>query len=256
VVAGNGTSGYSGDSGPAAAAEFDDAQGVGTDPQGDVYIADSFNCVVREVAAHNGTQWGISMKSGYIYTIAGTGSCGEGGIGRPATQAQLWDPSDVVYGSTGDLLIADAGGAYVMCLPSTAGSYYGVHISADTIGLIAGTGMYAPYLVDGLSATGQVAEINTPAQLAIDPAGDFFVADTYSSAIREVPAVNGTERGAAVSAGDMYTMAGAFTVGTGNLQTKWKDPEVLYPTGVAIAANGAIVYSDFGENVVREMSGS
>jgi hypothetical protein len=256
VVAGNGTTGYSGDGGSAPAAELDDPQGIGTDPQGDVYIADTENCVVREVPSHGGTQWGISMKSGFIYTIAGSGSCGESRVGRAARQAQLWDPSDVVYGPSGDLLIADAGASYVLCLPQTTGSYYGAHITAGTIAVVAGPGIYAPYLVDGLPANGQTAEINSPAQIAIDPAGDLFVADTYSSAIREVPAVNGTERRVAVSTGNMYTVAGAFTTGTGNQQTKWTDPEVLYPTGVAIAKNGAVVYSDFGANVVREMSGS
>jgi hypothetical protein len=256
VVAGTGASGYSGVGGPATAAELDDPQGVGTDPQGDVYIADSVNCVVREVASHSGTRWGIRMTAGDIYTIAGTGSCGEGSIGGPPTHVQLWDPSDVVYGPSGDLLIADAGAAYVLCLPQATGSYYGARISADTVAVIAGTGMYAPYLVDGLPANGQTAELNSPAQIAVDASGDLFVADTYSSAIREVAARNGTKRGIAVSTGNMYTVAGALTTGNGNQSTKWIDPEVLYPAGVAVASDGAVVYSDLGANVVREISGS
>jgi NHL repeat len=256
VVAGSGASGYSGDGGPATAAELDDPQGVGTDRQGDLYIADSENCVVREVASHNGTQWGIGMTAGYVYTIAGTGSCGEGGIGGAPTRVQLWDPSDVVYGPSGDLLIADAGGAYVLCLPQATGSYYGSHISADTIAVIAGTGMYAPYLIDGLPADGQTAELNSPSQIAVDGSGDLFVADTYSSAVREVPAHNGTERGVAVSTGNMYTVAGAIPTGNGNQETKWTDPEVLYPAGLAVAPNGTVMYSDLGANVVREISGS
>lgn len=125
VIAGNGTAGYSGNGAPAAGAELDDPMGVATDPQGDIYIADAFNCVVREVASRSGTQWGTPMTAGDIYTIAGTGSCGESGDAGMATLAQLSEPSSVVYGPSGDLLIADAGAAFVLCLPRATGTYYG-----------------------------------------------------------------------------------------------------------------------------------
>jgi DNA-binding beta-propeller fold protein YncE len=121
---------------------------------------------------------------------------------------------------------------------------------------VAGVGMYGPYLVDGLPATGETAELNTPAEIAVDSKGDLFVSDTYSSSIREVPAVAGSERGAPVSVGDMYTVAGALPAGNGNDSTKWVEPELLYPTGIAVAPGGAVVYADQGANVVRRISGT
>ena len=78
TVAGSGVQGFSGDNGPATAAELDSPAGLALDSAGDLYIADSHNHRVREVAAATGT----------ISTIAGTGAPGFSGDGGPATAAQ------------------------------------------------------------------------------------------------------------------------------------------------------------------------
>ena len=81
-----------------------------------------------------------------------------------------------------------AGGEEILDLPPRSGTYYGDARSRRTIWRSSpGSGMYGPYLVDGLPATGQTAELNSPAEIAVDAAGDLFIADTYSSCIREVP---------------------------------------------------------------------
>jgi NHL repeat len=255
-VAGDGVRGDSGDGGSARSAELDDPQGVAVDDEGDVYVADTANCVLREVASRSGAQWGIEMTGGDIYTIAGTGSCGQGGVGARALSAQLFDPVDVVVGDSGDLLVSDAGGSEILCLAATSGSYLGARTKAGDISVVAGTGMYTPYLVDGLPATGETAELDSPAQIAVDSEGDLFVADTYSSVVREVPARDTTVRDKAVSTGDMYTVAGAMDSGTGDQQTRWVEPEMLYPSGVAAGPGGALYYSDQGANVVRKISGA
>ena len=79
TVAGNGAQGFAGDNGPATAAELDSPAGVALDAAGDLYIADSHNQRVREVAAATGT----------ITTIAGTGVAGYSGDGGAATAARL-----------------------------------------------------------------------------------------------------------------------------------------------------------------------
>ena len=56
-----------------------------------------------------------------------------------------------------------------------------------------------------------IAELNSPAGIAVDAEGDLFIVDTYSSCIREVPARNVTQRGKALTVGDMYTLAGIRT---------------------------------------------
>ena len=251
VVAGDGSAGDSGDGGPATAAELNGPQGVGVDASGDLYIADTSNCEVREVAARSGTQWGVAMVTGHIYTVAGTPTCGQTGDGGPVAKAELWDPSDVVVGPSGDLLVSDSGGEEVLDMPAVSGSYYGVHVDAGDIAAVAGFGFYGPYLIDGLPGTGETAELNSPGQIALDPAGDLFVTDTYSSCIREVTAVASSQRGLQLKAGDMYTVAGAMSTGPYNQATTWIGPEMLYPVGVAVGPGGTLFYSDQGANEVR-----
>jgi sugar lactone lactonase YvrE len=253
VVAGDGSAGDSGDAQLATTAQLNDPEGVAVDRYGDLFIADTESCEVREVASRSGTQWGIPMETGHIYTVAGTATCGETGDGGPAGRAELWDPVDVVVGPAGDLLVSDGGGEEILDLPPVSGTYYGTHISADHLAAVAGIGMYGPYLVDGLPATGQTAELNSPAEIALDGTGDLFIADPYSSCIREVPARDVSTRGKALTAGDMYTVAGALEADLGD-STTWSGPEMLYPSGVALSPSGAVVYSDQGANVVRELS--
>jgi hypothetical protein len=83
TIAGNGTSGYSGDGGPATAAALDIRAAPTVDSVGNVVFADVFNSVVRVVAAASGTFYGVAMKAGDIYTVAGTGNFGLSGNGGP-----------------------------------------------------------------------------------------------------------------------------------------------------------------------------
>ena len=82
TVAGNGTGGYSGDNGPATAAELDDPRGVAVDAAGDLFIADYGNNLVREV----------NHATGVITTVAGNGIDGYSGDNGPATAAELDHP--------------------------------------------------------------------------------------------------------------------------------------------------------------------
>ena len=102
TVAGNGTPGYSGDGGPATDAELNGPDGVAVNEQGDLFIADSNNNVIREV-----------LPDGIITTIAGNGAAGYSGDGGPATAATLNYPSGVAVDSEGDLFVADGGNAAV-----------------------------------------------------------------------------------------------------------------------------------------------
>ena len=95
VFAGTGKAGYTGDGGPATQAELNFPAGLAMDPQGDVYVADSFNNVVREIGT-----------DGIIHTVAGTGVVGNKGNGVLATNARLSLPSGLTY-ANGNLYIAD-----------------------------------------------------------------------------------------------------------------------------------------------------
>src|SRR5262249_5291441 len=107
TVAGSasGSSGSSGDGGPATSALLSEPEQVTVDASGNLYIADSENNKVREVAAANGTQWGQSMTASDIYTVAGNGTQGPSGDGGPAASAELNLTQGVTTDPSGDLYI-------------------------------------------------------------------------------------------------------------------------------------------------------
>ena len=155
TVAGNGTAGYSGDNGPATAAELDSPRGVAVDAAGDLFIADYGNNVIREVV----------KATGDIITVAGNGTAGYSGDNGPATAAELNDPNGVAVDSAGDLFIADSDNNVIREVVKATG---------DII-TVAGNGT-AGYSGDNGPAT--AAELNGPDGVAVDSAGDLFIADT------------------------------------------------------------------------------
>src|SRR5271157_5643428 len=95
LVAGNGTTGFSGDNGPATSAQLSYPEGIAVDSAGNLYIADTSNSCIRKIS------------NGVITTVAGNGSFGFSGDSGPAASAQLNGPSGVALDSAGDLYIGD-----------------------------------------------------------------------------------------------------------------------------------------------------
>jgi hypothetical protein len=244
-IAGNGRPGYNGDQRLASQSELNEPTGLGLDSSGDLFIADTANCRVREVPAVSGTSFGQTMTPLEIYTVAGTGVCGSAGRGGPPTLAQLSNPLAVAVGPSGVLAIADNGDQSVLeATPQGVG----------TISVVAGTGGNGPYLQDGLSATGPTAELNDPEGVAVSSLGTLYITDGLMHAIRVVPAVTGTVLGRAMNAGDMYTLAGAMPVsdpsGAGN-GTQWITTRVNRPVGIALSPFGGVFFSDARTGQVR-----
>jgi len=155
VVAGDGIPGYRGDHGLAARAELNQPSGVAVDGQGNVYIADSSNNLIRRVDAKTGI---ITTVAGdYAADQANDGQGGDTGDGGPATAAELQDPQGVAIDGSGDLFIAD-----------TFNNAIRVVTPAGTISSL-------------WTAQG------TPYAIATDPsaAGRVYFADTSSSRIEE-----------------------------------------------------------------------
>jgi len=105
VFAGNGTTGFSGDGGPATAAQLADAQGLATYSAGNVYIADTVNNRIRKVS-----------PNGIITTIAGTSRQGYSGDGGPATSAQLYSPTGLAIAKNGTIYVADTHNSVIRVL--------------------------------------------------------------------------------------------------------------------------------------------
>jgi uncharacterized protein (TIGR03437 family) len=157
TVAGNGTGNILGDNGPAASAVLSDPNGVAVDRSGNVYIADSGHALVRKIS------------NGIIATVAGGGTAT--GEGIPAASAQLNDPWGVAVDSTGAVYVSEYTGHRVR------------KIVNGIISTVAGNGA-AGFGGDGGRATN--AELLYPSGIAVDSAGNLYIADTQNSRIREV----------------------------------------------------------------------
>ena len=170
LIAGNGTEGNRGEfGGPAVRAELDSPQGVAVNTKGDVFIADTYNNIVREVSPR-----------GQISTVAGNGNPGYRGDNGPAWRAELSFPTGLAVDSLGNLYIADSGNNVVRRV-STSGVITTVagNVVADQA-----SGGLGGFSGDDGPAT--AARLNAPQGVALDQAGDLFIADTFNNAIREV----------------------------------------------------------------------
>ncbi len=245
-LAGNGhTLLNTGDGGPAVLSGLYNPGAVASDAHGDVFIADAGNNRVQEIAASSHTQFGVAMTAGDIYTVAGssTGAVGYAGDGGPATSALLNDPFAVALDSSGNLYIADEGNAIVR------------EVSAATrnISTVAGTPGMPGYFGDGGPATSAV--LATPDAIAVDASGDVFIADSTNSLVQEIPATSGTYYGTAMTAGDIYAIAGIpqqpGDSGDGGAASS---ATLGQPTGLAVDATGNVYISDASYNRVREVA--
>jgi hypothetical protein len=217
--AGSGTYGYGGDGGPATSAKMTYVWGVGKDSTGNIYIADGSNCLVREV----NTAGNMSTFSGVV--LNGTSpQCGYSGDGGPATSAKLYQPYGIAVDKKGAIYISD----------------YTEHVirkvSGGNINTIAGIGGLAGFSGDGGPATS--ALLYAPQAVAVDPAGNVFIADTNNCRVREINA----------STGVITTIAGtgvcSFT-GDG----LGVSSAVAYPQGLAVDANDNLFIGDYSNRV-------
>lgn len=270
LVAGNGTSGYSGDNGPAVSAQLRNPYGLAVDAAGNLYVASFYDNVVREVSG------------GVITTIAGTGTAGFSGDNGPATSARLNSPLGIAVDASGNLYIADSGnsrirqvsagvittvagsgtagfggdnGPAVSALLSSphsvtvdaAGNFYIADsgnnrirkVSGGVIGTVAGNGAQG-FTGDNGSATS--AQLNVPCGVALDPAGDLLIADYYNNRIRKV------------SNGVITTAAGKGTQGFSGDSGPAATAQLNDPFVIAVDPAGNLYIADYGNNRIRKVS--
>ena len=175
TVAGTGRLGFSGDGGPATAAELNWPRGLAVDRAGNLFIADHFNHRIRKVS-----------PEGIITTVAGSGSdapakgvsAGDGGL---ATEARLNGPFGLAMDGTGNLFFSEQG--------DTFGTNLGYRVrKVDSKGIIttvAGSDRRG-FAGDGGPAT--AALLNAPGGLAVDSAGNLFIGDRINNRVRKVDA--------------------------------------------------------------------
>ncbi len=268
TVAGNGPYGFSGDNGPATSAGLGAPQGGAVDSAGNLYIADTFNNRVRKVSngvittvAGGGSSLGDNglaisaqlyfpggvvvdsagnlyitdtfndrirkVSNGEIVTVAGNGTYGFSGDNRPATSAELSDPGGAAVDSAGNLYIADSGSSRVR------------KVSNGVITTVAGNGTPG---FSGDNGPATSAELISPSGVAVDTAGNLYIADSGNSRVRKV------------SNGAITTVAGNGTPGFSGDNGPATSAQLNSPFSVAVDAPGNLYIADSGSSRIRKVS--
>ncbi|HLK48116.1 MAG TPA: hypothetical protein VKT49_08280 [Bryobacteraceae bacterium] len=302
TIAGTGKYGFSGDGGPALAAQLADVAAVALDSSGALYLADSGNNRVRQVT-----------PGGAIRTIAGTGHFGSAGDNGPAIDAQLWRPQGVgaiggkVYiGDTwnsslrvinsagiistildlvtalplreprgiavspqGEVFVADSSYGRVVKLSATGAPsiaarnfYKSADVAVDASGMlyvadsghhrivrvdpngnavtVAGTGLEG---FDGDGGPATAASLASPEGVAVDQAGQIYIADTGNHRIRVIS-----------PQGTIRTVAGTGTAGSDGAGGPAAGAQLKSPTDVVVDSSGALFVADRGNSRVVKLT--
>jgi hypothetical protein len=221
TVAGTGKKGYSGDGGPATKATFNEPYAVVASPEGDLYIADRLNAVIRKVDG----------KTGLIHTVAGTGKKASGGDGKPAIETPLVEPNDCFLDGKGGLLIADVADWRIRRLDLKTG----------LLSTFAGVGRRKgkPSTAekgDGGPATRAV--IHGARAVCVDGKGNTYICEREGNSIRKVDA-----------AGIITTLAG--TGEKGNVDGPALQARFNGPKAVRCDAAGNVLVVDTENQTIR-----
>ncbi|HPZ42770.1 MAG TPA: S-layer homology domain-containing protein [Bacillota bacterium] len=226
TVAGNGTSGFSGDGGPATEAKLNEPWGMDIGPDGALYFADHYNNRIRRVDPEDGT----------ITTVAGTGLPGYpsgefySGEGDLATEAPIYRPMDVAVSSDGSIYIADS-------------SHRVFRVGPDgRINVIAGKLSGPNAISGGYSGDGgpaSEARLNYPRSIDLGPDGSLYIADTFNYRVRRVD-TSGIITTVAGTGGDGFSGDGGPAI----------DAQVA-PISVEVSSDGSLFIADGSMRIRR-----
>ena len=255
TVAGSGTPGFSGDGGPATSAKIQSPLRVELDPSGNLFFTDFNNRRIRKVDT-----------SGTITTVAGTGAAGFSGDGGPATSAQLGlFPGGVAVDSSGNLFIADKSNNRIRKVETVAAAVpthtptptatptptptatptptpTPVPVVFEDISTVAGDGTFG-FGDDGGPATS--AQLKNPFGVAVDSAGNLFIAGNFNHRIRKVD-----------TSGNISTVAGTGTAGFSGDGGAATSAQLDRPFGVAVDSSGNLFIADLLNNRIRKVDTS
>jgi large repetitive protein len=226
-----------GDGCPATQATLNQPEGVTLDANANVYIADTNNHRIRQVSA----------ATGAISTIAGTGftnpngTGGYNGDGIAATSARLDFPYAVAFDASGDMYIPDSANQRVREVMAVGG----VIAPSSTISTLAGTGNAGATPCTATPVAANLADVWSPSGVAVDAAGNVYIAESQNAAIRKVSSSTGLISILAENGCSDFYAGGMF------------QPVVLYgPVGLYLDGSGDLYIADTLDMVVREIQGN
>ena len=219
TIAGTGAFGFGGDGGPAASALLNQPSGITIDKEGNIYIADYENYYIRKIDV-----------SGNITSIAGTGINGYSGDDVPASTSQLDHPYAVTLDKYGNIYIADQFSHRIRKITKSTGM----------ITTVAGNGN-AGYNGDGIPATS--AELWLPSDVAVDTAGNMYIADVNNNRIRKVTAATGI----------ISTIAGTGTGGYSGDGGPAVNAKLWIPYGICLDSSANLYIADYRNCRIRKV---
>ena len=218
TIAGTGKPGFSGDGGPATAAQFNQPHSLAFDPAGDLYICDIMNHRVRK----------IDMKTGLISTWSGTGEAKTASDGSPITGSPLNGPRALAFGADGKCYLAlREGNALLLLAPK-----------ANTLKRVAGTGKSG---FTGNGGPALEAKLAGPKAVGLAPNGDVYLADTESHSIRYLDVKKGT----------LEVLVGNGKKGDGPDGNDPLNCQLARPHGVFVDKDGSVFIGDSETHRVR-----
>jgi sugar lactone lactonase YvrE len=227
--------------GPAVESAFTYPEAVAVDSRGNIYVADTGNNVIEKI-----TQQGI------LSVIAGTGTAGPPAehafspySGVEATSSPLNGPAGVAVDSSGDVYVADSGNHVVEKV--TPGGTLTV-IAGNGVEGSPGSEAFPPHA--GVPATSSV--LNEPEGLAVDSAGDVYVADPLDQVVEKITP-SGT---LTVIAGDGELGALAEEAFSPHPGVGATTSDLHFPEGVAVDPSGNVYIGDLRNNVVERVTPS
>ncbi len=233
----------------AASALLSNPTGIACLGSTQLYVTDGGDNEIQEVPSAAVTAWGVTMAADKIYTIAGSVARTQGfaGDGGAAASALLDGPvGTVAFDSSGNLDLADTENDEVRQVSKTSFAI------SDYAG---GAGFFDQEGDGGIAVN---AALNTPGGIASDPAGDVFAADAAGNRVQEIAASSHTQFGIAMTAGDVYTVAGSAGGYLGDSGDGGKATSALLNAPVSLAFDGAgnLYIDDDGNCRIQEVSAS